>query len=58
MTDPQPPLEAAPVTGNEAVDEAVRVLEATDPSDLDATVAAGRQVLHVLNGRLDLLDRT
>ncbi|HON75377.1 MAG TPA: hypothetical protein PLQ23_09515 [Dermatophilaceae bacterium] len=46
------------MTGNEAVDEAVRVLEATDPSDLDAAVAAGRQVLHVLNGQLDLLDRT
>ncbi|MFN8084579.1 MAG: hypothetical protein U0Q14_10170 [Dermatophilaceae bacterium] len=58
MTDPRQPLETAPVTGNEAVDEAIRVLEATDPSDLDATLAAGRQVLHVLNGQLDLLDRT
>ena len=57
MTDPQPPLEAAPVTGNEAVDEAVRVLEATDPSDLvfDPTCGSGTTVL---NGQLDLLDRT
>ena len=58
MTDPRQPLETAPVTGNEGGRRGHQVLEATDPSDLDATLAAGRQVLHVLNGQLDLLDRT
>lgn len=58
MTSPHAPAQSAPETGNQAVDEAVRELDSVDPSDLDATVAAGRHVLQVLNGQLDLLDRS
>jgi hypothetical protein len=39
-------------TGDEAVDEAVGELVATDPDDLDAQISAGERVHHTLRTRL------